>query len=209
MKNLKLFYLILGLFFSSHLLAQEADFDVFIKKFPKGKLPYTCAYKPHVKFIKSLKINKLEAETWLSMFKSPEGFDVNLYESLIEPFGPTKSSEGKKLVSKMQAQKVALLKQTDVYVMVLIRVSFLQQVADYMEGERYLLHTFKPDGTPISVLWIAQRIQFDLHYNQISSIIDESGNIVSLVENFAPSDTSKREEKYKINEEGVIEVVKE
>jgi hypothetical protein len=206
-KYLKL--LLITLFISTKSVAQEADFESFLSKFPKTQLPYNAAYQPNEKFNKALKISKSEAETWLTAFKSPAGHNVNLYEALIEPFGPTKNPEGEKLISRMKAEKKALLRRTEEYVLVVIRVSFLEKVADYSEGERYLLHCFTPEGQPISVLWIAQRIQFDLFYNQISSRIDESGNIVSLSEVFAPSDNSKREEKYRVTESGVIEAVKE
>jgi hypothetical protein len=204
-------FLVLIFLFSLSLLeskAQSADFEAFIKKFPKKTLPIQCEYKPKQKFNKSLKISPLEAKTWLTSFKSPDGIDLNLYETLIEPFGPTKSPEGRLLQTKMNAEKVALLKQTDEYVLVLIRVYFLDKVMDYSEGERYFIHTFKPDSTPISVLWVAQKVQFDLHYNQISSQIDENGNIVSLVEVFAPSENTKKEEKYRITEMGEIVEVK-
>jgi hypothetical protein len=206
---MKFISLILLLSFGFKLSAQEADFEAFINKFPKADLPYTCAYKPNLKFNKSLKISKLEAETWLAYFKSPFGHEVNLYEVLIEPFGPTKGRGGRTLVTKMEAEKVALLKKTDDYVMILTRVKFLEKVADYSEGERYLLHTFQPDGTPISVLWVAQRIQFDLHYNQISSKIDANGLITSTVEVFAPSENTKKEEVFQIQENGEIVVIKE
>ncbi|MCU0444196.1 MAG: hypothetical protein MUE85_04705 [Microscillaceae bacterium] len=205
-------FIFLTLFFVSlggvDIEAQNPDFEQFIQKFPKQTLPYKCVYQPNLKFNKSLKITPSEATTWLTSFKTPEGVTINLYESLIEPFGPAKSPEGKTLVSKMKAQKLAILKQTDEYIALVIRIYFIDQIADYLEGERYLLHTFKLDGTPVSALWIAQRIQFDLHYNQISSQIDENGNITSLVEVFAPSANTQTEEKYQILDSGEIVVLK-
>jgi hypothetical protein len=208
MRNFIFLTLLLGSLNWTNIQAQSLDFEKFIQKFPQQTLPYKCAYQPNLKFNKSLKISPLEAETWLSSFKTPEGFAVSLYETLIEPFGPTKSPEGRTLVSKMNAQKLAILKQTDEYIALVIRIYFIDQIADYMEGERYLLHTFKLDGTPISALWIAQRIQFDLHYNQISSQIDENGNITSLVEVFAPAENTRTEEKYQILDSGEIVVLK-
>ena len=197
------------LIFSSFVRAQNTDFENFLKKFPTASLPYTCVVKPKTKFPKSSEMTKEVAEMYFSGFKNTHGHAVNHYESVIEPYGPEKGENGKIISSLAKAWYVALLKRTDNYVLVLTYLTFENKGIDYMEGEQYLLHSFTANGQPIQVLNLAQRVQFDLHSNKVSGKIDTDGNIICTVEIFAPSDNSKREEKYRITEQGRIEEIKE
>ncbi len=186
----------------------KPTFASFLKKFSQKNLPYVCVVNPKANFRKNTQISKEEAANFLTDFPNTDGRNINIYESLIEPFPPTKNEAGIIFSAKTTAQKIALLKRTPTYVLVLIRVAFENQGLDNMAGEQYVLHSFTTDGKPLTSVPIAQHVQFDLHSNKVSGRIDAAGNIKTLVEIFTVSNPRQYEEKYKILESGKIVAVK-
>ena len=208
MKLYRFYLACLILALPAYLPAQAPDFEAFIKKFPVKKLPYQAVAKEKVKFSAAAQITQEEAATFLVGFENPNKQTVSHYSELIEPFPLTKNEEGMEIMAVGTAQRVALLQRTDQYILVLIRSKFETKNFEHISGEQYVLHTFTPSGEPLTAVPIAQKIQFDLHSNQVSSTIDAKGNIIAIVEVFAPSGNSKTEEKYRITESGLIEQIK-
>lgn len=207
MLKVSLKFLLLSIFILNNsltLFAQNVDFERFIKGFKKERLPYKFAPDTARKFKKSQAITSEEAGSLLKNVKNYRGSTPDYYSNLIEPIEPDTSYDGRLFMYKTDAYKVALLKKTDDCVVFLVCLRFIEQGIDYMKGEQYILYSFKPNGTPISLVPVAQRIQFDYHYNQVSSVMDKEGNINTLVEVFTPSGNEKSEEKYQLTTYGDI-----
>lgn len=200
-------FLFFGLMIALPAFAQQADFEAFIKSFPQEKLPYLCKTSPAYK--KQKPISKKEASAFLGGFKNTDGHTVSHYEMLITPFKSSKTEAGKGAMSKTKGYKIAFLQQTKAYIVVLARVAFIQKGFDNIEGEQFLLHTFKIDGTPIHTLPIAQKVQFDLHSNEVHGKVEANGYIWVRVQTHTVSGTEERIEHYQIQADGTIKELKE
>ncbi|TAE05328.1 MAG: hypothetical protein EAZ95_19905 [Bacteroidetes bacterium] len=186
----------------------ELDFKVFLAKFPKASLPYVFAVKEKAKFKKSAYLTRQEAGAFLTGFQNPDGANVSHYDALIEPFPFTKNPEGMIGGSIASGQRIAILHQNEAFVLVLTRVAFEQKGYDNVEGEQYLLHSYTHEGEPITVLPVAQRVQFDLHSNSVKGTIDAQYNINLQVEIYTVSGTETKTERYTISPTGKISEVK-
>jgi hypothetical protein len=204
----KLFFLLLLVTTPAYAQEVEPDLEAFLKRFPKTTLPYTCKVNPKAKFKKTSELSKEDAQNFLIGFKTPQGFNVDYYQTLIEPFPLYKNEEGKEHMDVSTGQIIALLKRTDAYILFVTRVAFEQKGFENVSGEQYLLYSITPTGLPIHVVPIAQKVQFDLHSNQTTSKIDKDGNITVEVEVYTVSGTEKKTEKYKIEGDGKIVSVK-
>jgi hypothetical protein len=204
---MKIAFLTLLFFSALPAHAQEADFEAFLKSFPKRKLPYLCEVKSSYK--KKHPISQTEAKNFFTGFKNTDNHEVNHYEALIEPFMPSKDEEGREFASEATAYKVALLQRTEKYVLVLTRVVALQKGFENMESEQFLLHSFSITGEPIQVLPIAQKVQFDLHSNEIRGKVEANGSIWTRVQVHTISGTEERIERYQIQPNGIIQELKE
>jgi hypothetical protein len=186
----------------------ELDFKVFLAKFPKASLPYTFTAPEKPKFKKSANITRQEAEAFLTGFQNPDGANVSHYDALIEPFPFTKNPEGMVGGSIASGQRIAMLYQNETFVLLLTRVAFEQKGFDNVEGEQYLLYSYTAEGQPITVLPVAQRVQFDLHSNRVKGTIDAQFNINLQVEIYTVSGTETKTERYTISPTGKISEVK-
>lgn len=182
----------------------EPDFKAFLAKFPKASLPYTFAVKEKAKFKKSANLTPKEVKAFLTGFQNPDGANVSHYDALIEPFPFTKNEEGRLGGSVATGQKIAVLHQTETFVLFLTRVAFEQKGYDNVEGEQYLLYSCGLDGKPINVLPVAQKVQFDLHSNSVKGTIDSQYNIKLEVEIYTPAETQKKMEHYVVQSNGKI-----
>lgn len=204
---MKIAFLILLCFLTLPAHAQEGDFEAFLKTFPKGKLPYVCEVKSTHK--KKYPISQTEAKNFFTSFKNTDNHEVNHYEALIEPFAPSKDEEGREFASEATAYKVAILQRTEKYVLVLTRVLAIQKGFENVESEQFLLHSFSATGEPIHVLPIAQKVQFDLHSNEVRGKVEANGFIWTRIQIHTISGTEEIIERYQIQPNGIIQKLKE
>lgn len=183
-------------------------FNDFYKLFTPNKLPKTWEVDYKTRPEKPI-IPKTAVRTFLSELKNIRGKSVRYFESYLEPFESIQEETNKKLYDSTWAYAGEIIGNTGKYMVMTSHVWFKSYIMDSMEGEQVLLHTLKPDGTPIHTLPIAQRIFLDFQSNKVIGKVNPNGVIMLDVWYFTPQskDGEKSTEYYQINPDGTIKSI--
>lgn len=187
----------------------SSHFNDFYKLFTPTKLPKTWEVDFKARPEKPI-IPKLAVRTFLTDLQNISGKSVSYFDSYLNPYETNHEELEQQMYDSTWAYAGEIVGNTGKYMLMTSHVWFKSNISGTMEGEQILLHTLKPDGTPIHTLPIAQRIFFDYQSNKVTGKISPNGIITLDVWSFTPQskDGDKSKEHYQINPDGTIQPMK-